>query len=260
MFYLRANPSARRMCPTCAPGRVSPAAAAASGANLELDAAAQHELRGQALADLKPVIAARRTRPSIIEPNTPVTRRTDRDAARHYQAYLRREPTAHRRRPADGRPHPARARRHHRRGFLHPSRGSDDAAEQRPARRCWPGLRVQPHPGPPDARRRQHLRCSKRHPDLAASCPISRRWLSRRWSSPCSSAPVPRSFPGCWSASFPRIIFGNRLEVLVLSLVTATVAAYDCRAVAAAPASSARAGCPDWFSPASRSCSAGPRK
>lgn len=41
----------------------------------------------------------------------------------------------------------------------------------------------------------------------------------------------PALFSGLLVSVFSAIIFGNRLEVLVLSLVTATVAAYDCRAV-----------------------------
>lgn len=71
----------------------------------------------------------------------------------------------------------------------------------------------------------------ERHPELGAILP---------YIAPVAFAPMviavligagPALFSGLLISVFSAIIFGNRLEVLVLSLVTATVAAYDCRAV-----------------------------
>lgn len=71
----------------------------------------------------------------------------------------------------------------------------------------------------------------ERHPELVGVLP---------YIAPVAFAPMiiavlvgagPALFSGLLISVFSAIIFGNRLEVLVLSLVTATVAAYDCRAV-----------------------------
>jgi len=229
MTYLRANLRAENV-PDLVREAVYRLLKGGVRANLEQDAEAQNDLRARALDDLKPVVQHVQLGQSIIEPNTPVTAEQI-EMLQHYQSFLRsrnRLPTGVDRQTVGrillvlGVIIVA--------GFY--IRLEDPMTLQSNARLALLALvfvfslsmvRLTVEGG--------NTSVIEEHPELAGMLP---------YLAPVAFAPMviavlvgagPALFSGLLISVFSAIIFGNRLEVLVLTLITATVAAYDCRAV-----------------------------
>lgn len=229
MTYLRANLRAENV-PDLVREAVYRLLKGGVRANLEQDAEAQNDLRTRALANLQPVVQRVQLGQSIIEPSTPVTAEQI-EMLQHYQSFLRtrdRLPTGVDRQTVGrillvlGVIIVA--------GFY--IRLEDPMTLQSNARLALLALvfvfsltlvRLTVEGG--------NTTYVEQHPELAGLLP---------YLAPVAFAPMviavlvgagPALFSGLLISVFSAIIFGNRLEVLVLTLITATVAAYDCRAV-----------------------------